>query len=298
MSRALTAAERHYSQFDKEALAMVFAVRKFHQYVYGREFILETDHKPLTHIFGDKKGLPQVAASRVQRWAVFLSGYNFKIKHIKGKDNIPADVLSRILRKDVTDDFKNCLEYSYLNYVCENSSAIDSKVVEIETEKDAVLRKVKEFVIKGWPNTVDENLRAFKVGKLELTIESGCVMWGYRVIVPVTLREKVLNELHDAHMGIVKMKALARSYVWWTNLDRDLENVTKTCWYCLKNADNPPKARLHPWAWPEHANERIHADFCGSINNYMYIVIIDAHSKWVDVAELRDITADTTMKIM
>lgn len=67
VSRSLTQAEKGYSQLDREALALVFGVKKLHQYVYGRNFILETDHKPLTFIFGSKKGLPQMAANRVQR---------------------------------------------------------------------------------------------------------------------------------------------------------------------------------------------------------------------------------------
>lgn len=92
-SRALTVAEKNYSQLDKEALALVYAIKYFHQYVYGRKFILETDHKPLIYIFGPKKGIPQMAASRVQRWAVFLATYDFDIRHIRGKNNAAADSL-------------------------------------------------------------------------------------------------------------------------------------------------------------------------------------------------------------
>ena len=98
-SRVLTRAEQNYSQLDREALALVFGVKKFHQYVYGRKFQLETDHKPLTYIFGPKKGIPQMAANRVQRWAIFLAGYDFDISHMKGKDNGPADALSRVLNE-------------------------------------------------------------------------------------------------------------------------------------------------------------------------------------------------------
>lgn len=70
-SRTLSKAERNYSQLDRETFAIIFAIKSFHQYVYGREFLLESDHKPLKYIFGPKKGLPVSAASRTQRWAVF-----------------------------------------------------------------------------------------------------------------------------------------------------------------------------------------------------------------------------------
>ena len=79
-SRTLLPSERNYSQIEKEALSLVFGLAKFHTYLYGRKFVLVTDHKPLTSIFGLKKGIPAVAAARLQRWAVKLSAYNYQIE--------------------------------------------------------------------------------------------------------------------------------------------------------------------------------------------------------------------------
>ena len=95
-SRTLSSAEKNYSQLDKEALALVYGVKEFHKYLFGRHFTLETDHRPLIYIFGNKKKLPQMAASRVQRWCVFLSGYDYEIKFIKRSKNKNADCLSRL----------------------------------------------------------------------------------------------------------------------------------------------------------------------------------------------------------
>ena len=74
-SRTLLPNQQNYAQVEKEALSLIFGVQKFHQYIYGREFTLVTDHRPLTTIFGPKKGVLPLAAARLQRWALLLSAY-------------------------------------------------------------------------------------------------------------------------------------------------------------------------------------------------------------------------------
>ena len=77
-------AEKRYSQLDKEALAIVFGVCKFHCYLYGRRFLLYSDHKPLMHIFEESKSVPVMASARLQRWALTLSSYTYTIKYKRG----------------------------------------------------------------------------------------------------------------------------------------------------------------------------------------------------------------------
>ena len=100
-SRSLSPAEKNYSHLYKEALAIIFGIGKFHQYICGRKFTLYTDHKPLIHIFNESKSVPAMASARLQRWALTLSAYTYTIKYKSGKQQGNADALSRFPLADV-----------------------------------------------------------------------------------------------------------------------------------------------------------------------------------------------------
>ena len=99
-SRSLAPAEKKYSQLDKEALAIIFGVKQFHQYLYGRNFTIVSDHKPLQHLFSESSAIPTLASARIQRWALVLSAYDYHIEYKPGLLHGNPDMLSRLPLSD------------------------------------------------------------------------------------------------------------------------------------------------------------------------------------------------------
>lgn len=292
-SRTLNNSETKYSQIEREALSIIFGVNKFYQYLFAKTFILATDHKPLVTIFSPSKGIPQMSTNRLQRWALFLSNFSYKVQYVPSKQNC-ADGLSRLPLRITT---KVNSENSFLNYV-ESSDLINWKFIKEYTSSDSTLGKVIRYVKNGWPKRVEDSLKPYFRESTKLHIVDDCLLHGYRVVIPKSMQQTVLNELHVSHMGIVKTKSLARSYVWWPTMNLDIENVIKSCNSCLILRDEPNKAILEPWKWPNEPWYRIHIDYCGPIKGKMFLVVLDAHSKWLEVFATSSTTTEATIQIL
>ena len=130
-----------------------------------------------------------------------------------------------------------------------NASPVDAAKVKLWTARDPVLSQV----LHGWPLTVEEEaLKPYFARREELSVHAGCLLWGCRVVIPPQGREEVLNVLPESHPGIVRMKSLARSYVWGPTMDARLEEKEKSCATCQSHQSKPPCSPLHPWEWPGH----------------------------------------------
>lgn len=282
-SRTLTQAEKNYAHLEREALALVFSVQKFHKYLYGRDFVLRSDHKPLLGLLKEDRAISATASARIQRWALTLANYRYTLEYCPGSRIPHADTLSRCPMKE------SVKEEDYLDVVLSisilDATPVTAAKIAQATHNDPILSKVKRFILAGWSeddNCVAEELQPYSSRKAELSVQENCVLWGGRVVVPPSLRENILKLLHEGHPGIVKMKGLARSYVWWPKLDRDIEQAVNLCSACCQARKCAPKAELHPWVWPKIPWHRIHVDYAGPFEGKMILVMVDAHSKYIE----------------
>ena len=290
-SRTLSSSERNYAQIQKEALALVYGVQKFRQYLYGRLFTLVTDHRPLTTILGPKNAIPTLAAARLQRWALILSAYTYRIESRPTAQHANADMLSRLpLRTPQDTSVVSTFTIGQIQAL-----PVTTEELESATRQDSLLSNVHAFVRDGWPSTTTDVFQPYWSRRIELSTEGVCLLWGNRVVVPHKLRAKVIQEVHANHPGMSRMKAVARSYVWWPGMDSDVENCVKSCSACQQVQNLPAKAPLHPWEWPQKPWQRVHVDFAGPFMGRYFLLAIDAHSKWPEILEMRSITAAKTI---
>lgn len=155
------------------------------------------------------------------------------------------------------------------------------------------------FVLNGWPRTCPEgDLQPFINKRNELELEKDILMWGYTIIFSFSLQKLILNELHSSHMGVVKMKSIARSYVWWPRINSDIESVANICENCQVIKPSPPLAELKVWPMPNKVWNRINVDYIGPFQNKYFFVIIDAYSKWLEVYPTNSITTENTINIL
>lgn len=175
---------------------------------------------------------------------------------------------------------------------------VDAAQLRVATQTDPVLSKVLLYTQKGWPEAVDADLKPYFNRRSELTIEVGCLMWGMRVIVPESCRKAVLAELHTSHPGIVKMKSLACVHVWWPGIDKHVEQLVRDCESCRSVRNNPSTTLLHPWSWPDGPWKRVHVDFAGPFLGSMFMVVVDAYSKWLEVVPMTTTKAPKTLKVL
>jgi RNase H-like domain found in reverse transcriptase/Reverse transcriptase (RNA-dependent DNA polymerase)/Integrase zinc binding domain/Integrase core domain len=297
ISRTLTKAEKKYPILHREALAMVFSMEKFYKYVYGHFVEIFTDHKPLLGIFKSKKGEPSVIASRLQRYIIRMSIFDYSLSHRKGKNNGNADGLSRlpIEDKQSKEDVEEEKVCAIRSVISGNELVLDVEKIRQETEKDEMLARLKRNILDGWKNGVQKDLKHFYDKNEELGVEMGCVMVGERVVIPTRLKQAVLSILHTNHLGLTRMKQIARQFVYWQGINKDVELFVRQCESCQILRKDDKKKVYGKWPEPAAPFERVHIDFF-HFKGKSFLIFVDAFSRWIEVRVMRQTTAQAVIK--
>ena len=167
-----------------------------------------------------------------------------------------------------------------------------------ETAKDPILSKLKRYIREGFPPRPDNDepeLRHYRKLENSLTVDNGCVFNGSRIVIPEVLRRKVLDLLHLGHMGMQRMKQLARSAVYWTHIDENIADLVRGCTSCAEHQNAPEKAPIHPWILPEKPWSRIHVDHAINVMGSNWLIVTDAYSKYPCIHQTQLITSKATM---
>ena len=308
-SQSLNAAEKNYSQIHREATAIVFAVKRFHKYIYGRKFELQTDHKPLLAIFGSKEGIPVYSANRLQRYALTLLAYDFDIKYVDTASFGYVDALSRLIAKHPRED-KDVVIATILSGEEPQCFAVDtanmlpisfSDIQQATLASPGLKKIVKCIELDRWPQRksqlMNKEAEAFFEYRYRLTVNENAIFMDNRVVIPNQFRKTILAELHNGHPGDTRMKLLARSKVYWPGITKDIEDTVKSCETCAKVPKNTTKCTLAAWPIATAPMSRLHADYAGPINGNYFLVIVDSFSNWPEVFKTTTTTSAKTIEL-
>lgn len=290
-SKALTETERKYFQTEREALALVWAVDRFHLYLLGTHFKLVTDCKPLLFLFSERSK----PCARIERWVLRLQTYKFSVIYESGANNL-ADALSRLSISEPipfnTADEACILQLAITGIPC----AITVQEVENESLEDAELQNVIRCLETGDWNT---DAKDFKPFASELCRVNNLLLRGDRLVIPANLKTRMLDIAHEAHPGMVTMKRRLRQKVWWPLLDMEVEAYVKRCKQCtLVSAPNPPEPLIRT-ELPDQAWTDLAIDFVGPLpSGHNLLVIIDYFSRFTEVIIMRQTTASLTVKAL
>ncbi|XP_018364694.1 PREDICTED: uncharacterized protein K02A2.6-like, partial [Trachymyrmex cornetzi] len=294
-SRSLNNTQKNYAQIEKEALAIAFACKRFHYYIYGRQVVVESDHKPLEAIFA--KPLNKCSA-RLQRIRLMLQPYDIKVQCKPGKELYLADALSRAYMTDES----SLLDEEILAQVCmirDNLPISDPQYIRFvhETLNDDSLQLLKQYIVNGWPinkHLIPDSIKVYATFKHELSIIDDLVYKGMRLIVLSSLRQEMLNKIHYNHLGIEKCKSRAREILYWPNMSKQITDTIQNCETCLRYQKAQSKETYVDRETPQGPWQVIGIDlfyYAGC----EYLLAVDNFSKYVEIAKLSDSSSSTVI---
>ena len=286
LSRLLTDTERRYSQAEKEALGVVWACEKAAIWLIGHRFRIVVDNRAVMLIYGNTKSKPP---PRIERWGLRLSSFDYEIVHRPGVSNM-ADYYSRNSgTAGVSAYLEEIKSERYVSMIVQAAvpPAMTTQEIAEATHLDPELCELRQAITTG--KRLGKGLDHYRCMLSEMSVtREGIVLRSNRIVIPKTLRKRVVELAHGGHQGIVKTKRLIRARVWFSGIDAMTEQQVKKCHECQANSDRQVYEPLKPSKMPERPWQSVSADFFGPTPGgwYWFVNMCD-HSNWASVDKIR-----------
>ena len=298
-SRFLNSTEADYVPIEGEALGMSWALKKGRMFLLGcKDILVCVDHQPLLKIFNDKS-LDKIDNPRLRSLKEKTLEYSFTMKYIKGLKNLAANAFSRYpVNMPDQDDIDDAAETNSI-YLAEihasnNVTSIDIEDIRSAVESDPVYKLLLEKTANGsfaaTAHLENTTIREYFNVKDRLGIVDGLLTYSFedgipRLVIPVSLRQQVISNLHAANQGASTMLSRARSSVYWPGMDRNITDHSKACTQCRENAPSQPEEPLIMTEVPEYPFQQVAADLF-EIDGYFFLVYVDRLTGFPEVGHL------------
>lgn len=291
-SRALSDTEKRYAQIEKEMLAVVFSLERFHQYTFGRKITVHSDHKPLEAIL--KKPLSSVPR-RLQGMILRCQRYDINLIYKKGSEMYLADTLSRasLPTTDGQDEFELVNVFTALPIRTDRLAMLQSATLQ-----DEHLQQIVTFITNSWPTDKSDLppwAMPFFYNRHELSYHDNLVFRNEQVIVPRSMRTHMLEALHASHRSADACLRRARECLYWPTMSADIRQYISNCNTCHKFLAQNQKETLKQHDLGSFPWEKVGIDLFAFGNN-VYLVTVDYFSNYFEVDKLESMTSACVIK--
>ena len=243
-------------------MVLTWACEKFRDYLIGTRFVIQTDHKPLLALFGNKN-LSDLSP-RIRRLRMRMMWCMYDVEYVPGKLLSTADLLSRAPTNAISmieENFASVVE-THVILIVNSLPATKDCLQNISNEqlRDSICSRVIEYCQNGWPSNknISNSLQPYKVSD-DLWYHRGLLMKGSRLVIPWSLQRDMLNRIHEGHQGIAKCRERAKTTIWWPCVSKDVETFVNDSAKCAEFRPNHTKP-LIPSELPERPWQKIGTD--------------------------------------